>query len=302
MKLLLQFPEGLKKEAVKYAEKYRKEGHTVYLSSAACFGACDLALEEAKLINADKIIHFGHAPFIREKLPIDVEYVEYRTDINLNHFSKTIYTIPEYLKNKKVGIATTVQHIHQLNDIKSMLQSEGYEVFIGKGINAFYPGQVLGCDGIAITSIINNIDFVLFIGDGLFHPLAIKIDKPVFVYSPGNPKITEISGLIAELKKKRKGLLTLALTSKTFGILLSTKIGQRNVKLAEEIKKKLELKGKQAEILIANTFDPYSLENFQSFDCYITTACPRMSDDSQQYNKPILDVSLFVEFMKLLDD
>ena len=36
------------KEAMKYAEKYEKEGHEVFIASAPCFGACDLAIEEAK--------------------------------------------------------------------------------------------------------------------------------------------------------------------------------------------------------------------------------------------------------------
>ena len=63
MKILLQFPEGLKQKAVEIAKKYEKKGDVVFLSAAPCYGACDLALDEARAIGAKKIIHFGHSPF-----------------------------------------------------------------------------------------------------------------------------------------------------------------------------------------------------------------------------------------------
>jgi len=296
MKILLQFPEGLKKYALEYAKEYEKKGHKVFISSAPCYGACDLALEEAKAIKADKIIHFGHAPFIRKKLPVKVEYVEFHIDVNLKNLRKAI----SKLKFKKIVLATTVQHVHQLKEMKKIFEKAGKKVFIGRGTLAKHPGQVLGCDEGAVLSVYEKADAVIFVGDGLFHPLAVKVDKPVFVIHPKSGKVRSINKEIELLKKRRKGLLTRALYAKTFGILLSTKPGQFNQKLAEEIKKKLEKKGKKAEILIANSFDPFSLENFELFDCYITTACPRISDDYEVFRKPVLDMELFKDFILLI--
>lgn len=297
MILLLQFPEGLKSKALEYADKYREEGHEVYLSSTPCFGACDLALEEAKAINANKIIHFGHSQFVHKQLPIEVEYIEYKVDIDIKYLKNIL---PELESYNSIAIATTVQHIHQLQEIKEFFESNGKSALTSKGTLTSYEGQVLGCDANAITSISNNADAVLFIGDGLFHPLAITLNKPVYTYNPYSHIIERINDKIEKLKKKRKGLLAAAIVSKTFGILVSTKIGQLNLSLAKTMKKKLEEKGKRAEILIANTFDPLSLENFQSFDCYITTACPRISDDSEQYEKPVIDKEIFNELIRMI--
>jgi len=297
MRILLQFPEGLKKHALEHAKEYEKKGHTVFISSAPCYGACDLALEEAKTVKADKIIHFGHAPFIKKKLPVKVEYVEFHIDVNLKNIRKSASQLKEF---KKIALATTVQHVHQLKEMKKIFEKTGKKVLIGRGALAFYPGQVLGCDAGAVLSVSDKADAVVFIGDGLFHPLAIGVEKPVFVIHPKSGQVRKINSEIERLKKKRKGILTRALYSKTFGILLSTKPGQSNVKLAEEIKKKLEKKGKKAEILVSNSFDPLSLQNFQSFECYVTTACPRISEDSDIYGKPVLDIELFKDFIFLI--
>ncbi|MBI4399825.1 diphthamide synthesis protein, partial [Candidatus Micrarchaeota archaeon] len=70
MRVLLQFPEGLKSKALKIAKKYEKKGYEVFISSSPCYGACDIAIEEAKACKADKILHFGHAEFTKIDYPI----------------------------------------------------------------------------------------------------------------------------------------------------------------------------------------------------------------------------------------
>ena len=57
MRILLQFPEGLKQEALKHAKKLEAEGNEVVVSATPTFGACDLAIDEAKNIKADKRIY-----------------------------------------------------------------------------------------------------------------------------------------------------------------------------------------------------------------------------------------------------
>ena len=63
MRILIQFPEGLKQKALEYAQSLEKEGNEVFISASPNFGACDLALDEARNLKADKLIHYGHAEF-----------------------------------------------------------------------------------------------------------------------------------------------------------------------------------------------------------------------------------------------
>jgi 2-(3-amino-3-carboxypropyl)histidine synthase len=80
MRILLQFPEGLKQQALSHAKRLESEGNEVFVSASPTFGACDLALDEARAINADKLVHFGHCEF--QKVDFNVEYVAYSTCIN----------------------------------------------------------------------------------------------------------------------------------------------------------------------------------------------------------------------------
>jgi len=297
MRILLQFPEGLKKEAISYSEKYRKEGHEVFLSCAACYGACDLALEEAKNVGAEKIVHFGHAQFVRIHLPIEIEYVEYHIDADLEKLKGAIDTFKGL---KTVAFGTTVQHTHQLKEMLEIFKNAGIEARTGKGIVAIHEGQVLGCDSNGVARYMRDSDATVFVGDGMFHALAISSEKPVYVIHPKTGEVRQINDEIDKLTKKRRGAVIAASKGGTFGILVSTKIGQCNVMGARRIKEELDKKGKKSEILVANELNADSLENFQSFDAYVNTACPRIMDDNEMFGKPVInpkDLKLLLELM-----
>jgi len=299
MRILLQFPEGLKKEALKYQEKYEKEGHEVFISSTPSYGACDLCLDEARWIKADKIVHFGHNKFIKHDIDIEVEYVPYYIDVNLKEFEITTSQLKEY---KTIALATTVQHLHQYDKMEQILEKKGHKVVADKGYWATEKGQVLGCDSLTVKKVSKQADCIVVVGDGMFHPLAIDIeDKPVFVIAPQTGQLRQINDDIVKLKKKRKANILAAVDAKVFGILVSTKVGQFNNQVARRIKKELEKRGKKALILVANEIEPLPLQNFMLFDCYVNTACPRLADDTDELGKPCLNYDQLLEAFKVLD-
>jgi len=296
MRLLLQFPEGLKKLALEKADEYKKQGFEVFISSAQCFGACDLALEEARAVKADKIVHFGHAEFISS--PIPVEYVEYPIEAEFGKAMKKALAEMDRKKFEKVGILTTVQHVDQMPALRALLEKAGKKVFVGRGARAPYDGQILGCDTDAAASIAKEVDCLIYFGGGLFHPLGVGPGKPLLMVDPFANSAKWLD--VKDEEKRKKGLLTRALLAKTFGILVSTKIGQCNVEAAKMAKAKLEAKGRRAEILVSNQVDFEALENFRAFDAYINTACPRLRDDFERAKKPVLNLDDLDEMLKLL--
>jgi 2-(3-amino-3-carboxypropyl)histidine synthase len=298
MKILLQFPEGLKQKATEIAKKYEAEGHEVFLSASACYGACDIALDEARWIKADKIIHFGHNRFVKTKLSIPVEYINYSVDVDVESLAAAL----EHLKNyKTIALATTVQHIHQIDDMKAFFEKNGKNVLFGKGERADKPGQILGCDAGAIRSVEKNADAIVFVGNGMFHPLALDTDKPVFVFNPSDSSVKHLSQEIEKLRKKRRGAIAKALMCKRFGILISTKVGQFGIVQANWVKKELERRGFECAVLVANELEPLAIANFMSFDCLVNTACPRMADDNEKFEKPILNVDMLKQFFEIID-
>src|SRR5271155_2345874 len=113
MRILLQFPEGLKQEALKHAKKLEAEGNEVVISASPTFGACDLAIDEAKNIKADKLVHFGHGEFHRADF--NVEYVPYEMTVKLDILNDPLPLLASY---STIGLVTTIQHVHQLEDVK----------------------------------------------------------------------------------------------------------------------------------------------------------------------------------------
>jgi 2-(3-amino-3-carboxypropyl)histidine synthase len=298
MKILLQFPEGLKQKGYELARKYEAEGHEVFLSASPCYGACDIALDEARWLKADKIVHMGHNKFVKTDLPVPVEYVEYNIDIDIGALEAVLPHIEKY---RSIGLATTVQHIHQFDKMKEFFEKAGKTVYAEGGYWASKPGQVLGCDAIGVQKVEKKADCIVFVGNGMFHPLAIDVQKPVLLFNTYDSSVRNVNADIERLKKRRKGAIAKALTCRRFGIMVSTKVGQFNLVHAEWARKELKKRGIECAILAANELEPITLNNFMVFDCYINTACPRMVDDQEEFGKPILNIDMLKELFSIMD-
>ena len=186
MRILLQFPEGLKQEALMHSAPLEAEGHEVLLSASSCYGACDLCLDEASAVGADKIIHFGHAEFMPVKSKIQIEYVPYFATVNWSEKEKMLSRAISFLKEikaKRVSLVFPVQHVKNSEHLKEYLEANGIHIEVGKGgDHTRFPGQVLGCDGTAAN--VPSADAVLYFGGGKFHPTGIASGKPVLCADP----------------------------------------------------------------------------------------------------------------------
>lgn len=298
MKILLQFPEGLKQHALKHAKALEKEGNEVFVSATPSFGACDLAIEEAKAIGADKLVHFGHNEF--KKADFNVEYVPYEIDADMSILDNSLDMLKEY---KKIGIVTTVQHLHQLGQVKEFYSRNGKEIFIGKPYGfAKAHGQILGCDVGSASTIDSIVECFVYFGGGLFHPLGAVYGttKPFLSIDPFIKKMEWLDRYREIHSKASKGKIMRSIDARKFGILVSTKTGQHNMNLAKMLKNIIESNGNDAAILIGDTFDFYSLDNMLEFDAFVSTACPRIAtDDIDRVRKPLMNANEVLELMKI---
>ena len=208
----------------------------------------------------------------------------YKGKIDLSNLDTTI--LP-----KNIGLATTVQFIDFLDEIKQYLENDGKNVFIDK-TRQKYEAQLLGCDIGGAEKIKDKIDAFLYIGTGKFHPLgiALNIDKEVFCYDPINVIFSKIDrSEVEKYNKKRKAAYMKFLEAEEIGILVSLKPGQNNFKKAVELKR--QLKDKNSYIFVFDTLDFSQLENFPFVQCWVNTACNRMLDDYDKFQKPLVDLS-----------
>lgn len=208
----------------------------------------------------------------------------YKGKINLSNLAAS--ALP-----KNIGLATTVQFLDFVDEIKELLEKNGKTIFVDK-IKQKYEGQLLGCDTGAAEKIKDNVDAFLYIGTGIFHPLgiALNIDKDVFCYDPISAVLSKIDKeQVERYNKKRKGAYLKFMEAKEIGILVSLKPGQNNFRKAVELKK--QLKDKNCYIFAFDTLDFNQIENFPFVQCWINTACTRILDDYEKFPKPLVDLS-----------
>ncbi|MBU3896639.1 MAG: diphthamide biosynthesis enzyme Dph2 [Nanoarchaeota archaeon] len=261
----LQIPDGLKTKALEIAD----ELGDVVISCESCYGSCDIREDEAKLLGCDEIVHYGHSKMIDSD--IKVEYVEKRES-----YDPTEALGKLNIKFNKIGLISAVQFLDSLDIAKKVL-----------GNRAILGGQVLGCDVSNAEKIVDKVDCFLFIGSGKFHAIgvALKTGKPVFILNVEHNRIEEVDVRLFE--KQRIAAQVISRDAKVWGILVSTKLGQMNIKLAKQVRDKL--KPKKSYILSMDEIRPEKLEGIK-VDAYVNTACPRIAIENRtDFGKPILN-------------
>jgi hypothetical protein len=148
----------------------------------------------------------------------------------------------QVLKAKIVGVTTTIQHVHKLDQALEALKRHGIQGVVGPaGGRVRQAGQVLGCSYSTARAL--NVEEYLFIGTGQFHPLGIALatGKRVVIADPVTGEVAEID--TDPMLRRRFGAITRAGVAKRFAILVSKKPGQKRMALAERLKALGEARG-----------------------------------------------------------
>jgi 2-(3-amino-3-carboxypropyl)histidine synthase len=289
--VVLQLPEGLKAEAPHLASIIEEAGALSIVSTDPCYGACDLATSEAKLLSADLIVHYGHTSMTM-KPDIPTVYVEAKAKISVKEAVKK--ALPYLESWSKIGLVTTVQHVHQIDEIKNMLLKAGKIVSVGDAGQLQYAGQVIGCDFSNARSVSEKVDAYLFVGGGRFHAIgaALATGKPTIIADPYEKRAYPLQGEVRKVINQRWASITEARRAKSFGVLISLKSGQMRIGDAMKIKAKLEKKGLNATLFALREVAPSALMQFPGLDAFVNTACPRLSlDDASSFRRPLLSLN-----------
>jgi 2-(3-amino-3-carboxypropyl)histidine synthase len=289
--VFLQLPEGLKPAAPRLASVVEDAGALPIVSSDPCYGACDLPVSEAKLLGADLIIHYGHTP-LTMNTDIPIVYVEARAKIGIK--KALTAALPHLESWSKIGLVTTVQHVHQLDEAKKLLEAAGKTVFVGDADSAKHAGQVIGCDFGNAQSVLGKVEAYLFVGGGRFHAMGVALatGKPTIVADPYEEMAYPIQDEARRVIMQRWGNISAAKEAKSFGVLISLKSGQMRLRAAMDIKEKIEQKGLKATLLALREVTPSALMQFPGIEAFVNTACPRISlDDAPNFGKPLLSLN-----------
>src|SRR3989338_184529 len=286
--IVLQFPEGLKINLLDVAGQLEEATGAEGISVLdPCFGACDLDDDKAKVYAADLLIHFGHSKLYHAKVKTLYWPLHYRID------EAAVERIVERLKElkaKAVSLNAASQYVKDLDRLAKALEKEGIQAAQGKTKSALVQGQVLGCDYSNPQAVEKEVGAHVYFGDGLFHALGLLFatKKPCYQFNPLTMEWVDLNKYNDKFLRRRYALIGKAQEAKTFGILMSSKVGQFRKKLAVEMKKLIEKHGKKAYLFSLDNVNPNALMGL-GIDCWVCTACPRIAtDDANLYKEPMI--------------
>ncbi len=241
-----------------------------------------------------------------------VMYIDAKFEGDLKLGEKLI----KYLKKNKIeslGIFASTQ-FSEISEIKKQLKKLGIKILTTKASRTNDKIQILGCDCYKENfekDLFSEADAILYLGDGLFHPKALLLaqrnlsnPKPVILWDPIAKKMKivgkkDIASQIGKMKQNLKAFIL----AKEIGILVTQKPGQQYLARANNLKKELKIKGKNAYIFLTDSVNFEDFENFNFIKCWVNTACPRIgTDDIVHTDKPIVNLVEAFNPEKFLDE
>jgi 2-(3-amino-3-carboxypropyl)histidine synthase len=285
-KVLVQLAEGLKKNASEIEKWIKACGVEVVFSGETCWGGCDIAVDEARAVGADLIVHFGHAEFIHVDFP--VIYVKVKDILNLNSLlEESLKSLEKY---KTIGLSYSIQHRHDIENIKRFYEEKDKKVILSKKIgNVVREGHITGCQYEGLKPIQNDVDCFVIIGNQ-FHSMGatLAVKKPVVLIDVYNNNVRTMEGLKDKILKQRAISIEKLREAKNIGIIVGMKCGQK-FGSPEKLMEKLKEQGKNVIVITMDELTPDKIMNFYNIDAFIELACPRIAiDDFANYPKPIL--------------
>jgi 2-(3-amino-3-carboxypropyl)histidine synthase len=288
-RVLIQIPDGLKPIASKLSKIIEKETSAdVFVSSSACYGACDIAINQARLLGADLIVHYGHTQFAVVDGP-SVVFLDARSNLDLTPILEKVEH--ELAGWRTIGVATTLQHLDELDSVKDYWNRLGIEVMVTpKGGHNIYIGQIIGCDYTPLKMVADKVEAFLIMGSR-FHGLgaALAVKKPVIQADPYSNQVTNMNKIRDTLIRRRYAAIDKAKEAKDFAVIVGTKPGQYDLTSAMRLKKMISSRGKNAIIIAGDEILPESFQDFEDVEVFVNTSCPRLAlDDAERFSKPIL--------------
>ena len=287
----VQVPEGLKPRTHQIVERIRKlTGAKVVLWGEPTYGACDLADRPLEEIGADALIHMGHLPmpYHSEFYAVPTYFVPVKHTGKLVLEKKGVKIIKSILP-RKIGIVTTAQHLHLIEEASSKLEGAGFDTSVTTGgPRLAAAGQLLGCNSSAARKL--NVDGYLYIGTGLFHPLTVALStgKKVACIDPHSGEVTEADA--KPFLKQRYAAISVAKNAKRWSVLFSSQIGQKRIDLADKVAELLTADGKEV-MIIGSIHQSYEQLLGMGIEAAVITACPRLAiEDGPTWPIPLLTV------------
>jgi 2-(3-amino-3-carboxypropyl)histidine synthase len=299
--IVVNAPGGLLRQTRELMEKLKeKYGVKCILAGDSCFGICDTADRDVSELQADMALHIGHNATV--KTVGDFTYlIDAVDDVS---FSDVVLKAGSLLRaNKRLGLVTFSQHLHQLPPVKAKLKEMGFEVFLGRDNALLMGSQIFGCDFSTVFPLSDSVDAFCFLGESEFHAvgLALATGKPTYMLDPYMNEVTDMAPAAEERKKRAVLAVYKALDARVFGVITGLKEGQKMLGRSKWISDRLETHGRKVVQLALRDVTPERLAPHRDIEAFVQTACPRISIDGFNFDRPVLSIPQADALVALLE-
>ena len=299
--VVVNAPGGLLSQTRQLMDRVRERYGTEYiLAGDSCFGICDTADEDVPRLQADLAFHIGHNAV--PELVGDFTYlIDAVDDVDFTQVAETASSVLGGYR--RIGLVTFSQHLHELEKVKATLEKKGFQVLLGRKNNLLNGSQIFGCDFGTVYPLRDQVDAFCFLGQSEFHAvgLALASGKPTYMLDPYFNEVLSMEQAAEERKKRAILGVYKALDARTFGVITGLKEGQKMLGRSRWITKRLEMHGRKVLQLAMRDITADRLGPYRDVEAFIQTACPRISIDGFNFDRPVLSIPQADALIALLE-
>lgn len=298
-RLLIQLPDGLKFLALNVVSfiKSIDSSIEVYLSSDPSYGACTLALDDAMVVGADALIHFGHVEYplaIKPTIPVLYIPAYYLGKLPERSLEKLLKEIRLSKDSASVVIVASAQYVKLIGELKKVLEDSGRKVITPS--RGPHYGLIVGCNYFSVP-VGSDYTYVV-ISSGYFHAIGLclylNMSAKVLLIDVARDELIDMSGECRKILAKRLYLVSQLINSpiKRVALIIGQAPGQYRPALVKALEEKLEEKGIDVIKVVAKYLslsELIALDQGVKADAYVVTSCPRLPiDDLADFHKPVI--------------
>ena len=291
-KVALQMPEGLLLFATTISDILTEfcPGASTLIMGDVTYGACCIDDYTARALGCDMLVHYAHSCLIPVSVTTGIQtlYVFVDIQIDVEHLLATIER--NFKPGSTIAMVGTIQFNATLHGTAPQLRQAGYNVLIPQ-ITPLSKGEILGCTSPHLSKE-QNVDMILYLGDGRFHLESAMIHNPsikAYRYDPYSRRLTHETYDHDQLLSDRSKALQQARKARKWGLILGSLGRQGNPHTMTMIENHLRDQGITWVNLLLSEIFPGKLAVMDDVECWVQVACPRLSIDwGYAFARPLL--------------
>ncbi|CAE6483692.1 unnamed protein product [Rhizoctonia solani] len=329
--IALQFPDELLGVSVPIYNRLKQllgDGRNAYVLADTTYGSCCVDEIAAAHIDADVVVHYGHAClsptsrltviYVFGKRPIDIQDC-------INQISLAIQTQMAHTDStKSLILKPDVSYAYSMEKIKEGLQKEflSTEIFAPEVPTRYVPppsasaaapyapadpdqpsepispspstppiNPVNGSTAVS-KDIPTEESLILYIGGeslALTNFLLTHSSSEVISYDPQTRSTRRETGSVNKLLMRRYAIIQKARDADVIGILVGTLGVASYLPLMAHLRQLLAKAQKKCYTISVGKLNPAKLANFMEIECFVLVACPENSViESKEFYRPIV--------------